>query len=98
MDGIHRNRAPAENAASLKEMDEQLAQWHQAREAMADTFPTWEEHLQHTPAGVPDHLLKMFPDAARATRKGLCGSGVKNPFQKRTASGKVVACLSSNPA
>jgi hypothetical protein len=63
------------------------------------TFAAWEERLQ-TPADVPDHLLTMSP--TRPARLGkasfLAGSGVKNPFQKRTASGKVVACLSSNPA
>jgi hypothetical protein len=59
-----------------------------------------EERLQHTPAGVPDHLLKTIPDALARLGKAsfLAGGGVKNPFQKRAASGKVVACLSSNPA
>lgn len=30
-----------------------------------------DERLQHTPDGAPAHLLKMVPDAPRATQQGI---------------------------
>jgi DNA-binding transcriptional MerR regulator len=53
----------------LQEMDDHLARLHDARTAMADTLAAWDERLQHTPDGAPAHLLKMVPDAPRATQK-----------------------------
>jgi MerR family transcriptional regulator, copper efflux regulator len=55
----------------LKEMDDQLARLHEAREAMSETLDAWDERLEQTAAGTPAHLLTMVPDAPRATRRGL---------------------------
>jgi len=53
----------------LKEMDDQLARLHQARDSMAETLAAWDARLERTPSGTPAHLLTMVPDAPRATRR-----------------------------
>jgi DNA-binding transcriptional MerR regulator len=55
----------------LKEMDEQLARLHQARNAMAETLAAWDARLERTPAGTPAHLLTMVPNAPGTTRRAL---------------------------
>jgi hypothetical protein len=61
----------------LKEMDEQLAGLHAARAAMAETLTAWDERLDKTPAGASAQLLKMLPDAPRATQRGFVGRGLE---------------------
>ena len=63
----HSVRAAGERL--LKEMDDQLARLHQARDSMAETLVAWDARLERTPSGTPAHLLTMVPDAPRATRR-----------------------------
>jgi DNA-binding transcriptional MerR regulator len=50
----------------LSEMDEQLAELHQARTVMAETLAAWDTRLERTPTGAPAHLLAMIPEGNRA--------------------------------
>jgi MerR family copper efflux transcriptional regulator len=53
----------------LSEMDEQLAELHQARTVMAETLAAWDTRLGRTPTGAPAHLLAMIPEGNRAARR-----------------------------
>jgi DNA-binding transcriptional MerR regulator len=54
----------------LKQMDEHLAEMHEARDAMAETLAAWDARLEQTESGAPAHLLTMVP-TLRPTRRRL---------------------------
>ena len=54
----------------LKQMDDHLAEMHEAREAMAETLAAWDARLERTESGAPAHLLTMVP-ALGPTRRRL---------------------------
>ena len=64
----------------LKEMDEQLAQLHESRAALAGMLAAWDVRLDATPAGKPAHLLTMVPERPRATAGRLSLPRLKTRF------------------
>ena len=53
----------------LKQMDDRLAEMHEAREAMATMLAAWDARLEQTAAGTPAHLLTMVPELGPTRRR-----------------------------